>query len=73
MKLKLSLILFLVSGYAFQISAQTTNAWKQATSGGYTYKYVTGDPTHSRFYTLKNGLTVILSPTNKPTPTTQQQ
>jgi predicted Zn-dependent peptidase len=65
MKLKLSLILFLVSGYAFQISAQTANAWKQATSGGYTYKYVTGDPTHSRFYTLKNGLTVILSPTNK--------
>jgi predicted Zn-dependent peptidase len=39
--------------------------WKQATSGGYTYKYVTGDPTHSRFYTLKNGLTVILSPTDK--------
>ena len=39
--------------------------WKEATSGGYTYKYVTNDPYKVRFYTLKNGLTVILSPTSK--------
>lgn len=39
--------------------------WKEATSGGYTYKYVTNDPAKARFYTLKNGLSVILSPTNK--------
>lgn len=39
--------------------------WKEAQSGGYTYKYVTNDPTNARFYTLKNGLTVILSPTPK--------
>ena len=39
--------------------------WKEATSGGYTYKYVVNDPAKARFYTLKNGLTVILSPTNK--------
>ena len=39
--------------------------WKEATSGGYTYKYVTNDPAKARFYILKNGLTVILSPTNK--------
>ncbi len=39
--------------------------WQQATSAGYTYKYVTNDPAKARFYTLKNGLTVILSPTNK--------
>jgi secreted Zn-dependent insulinase-like peptidase len=39
--------------------------WKEATSGGYSYKYVTNDPAKARFYTLKNGLTVILSPTNK--------
>ena len=39
--------------------------WKEAKSGGYTYKYVTNDPTQARFYTLKNGLTVILSPTKK--------
>ncbi|OPC03861.1 peptidase M16 [Elizabethkingia ursingii] len=39
--------------------------WKEATSAGYTYKYVTNDPTSARYYTLKNGLTVILSPTKK--------
>lgn len=39
--------------------------WKEGSSAGFSYKYVTGDPTNSRFYTLKNGLTVILSPTNK--------
>ena len=39
--------------------------WKEASSEGYSYKYVTNDPAKSRFYTLKNGLTVILSPTNK--------
>lgn len=39
--------------------------WKEANEGGYTYRYVTNDPTNSRFYTLKNGLTVILSPSKK--------
>jgi len=39
--------------------------WKEATAAGYTYKYVTNDPAKARFYTLKNGLTVILSPTQK--------
>ena len=39
--------------------------WKEAVSAGYKYKYVTNDPAKARFYTLKNGLTVILSPTNK--------
>ncbi len=39
--------------------------WKTTTSGGYTYRSVSNDPTRARFYTLKNGLTVILSPTNK--------
>ncbi len=47
------------------VFAQSKFAWKQATSGGYTYKYVTNDPMKARFYTLKNGLTVILSPTAK--------
>ena len=42
--------------------AQSIYQWKTATSEGYTYKYVTNDPSKSRFYTLKNGLTVILSP-----------
>ncbi|HMO61206.1 MAG TPA: insulinase family protein [Ferruginibacter sp.] len=39
--------------------------WQTATSGGYTYKCVTNDPARARFYTLSNGLTVILSPTKK--------
>lgn len=39
--------------------------WKEGNEGGYTYKYVSNDPTHSRFYTLQNGLTVILSPSKK--------
>ncbi|MCF6402050.1 insulinase family protein [Chitinophaga filiformis] len=39
--------------------------WKEGTSGGYTYKYITNDPMKARFYTLKNGLTVILSVNKK--------
>jgi predicted Zn-dependent peptidase len=46
-------------------AAQSAYTWKQAASGGYTYKYVSGDPFAARFYTLKNGLTVILSPNKK--------
>ncbi|RFZ95191.1 insulinase family protein [Mucilaginibacter conchicola] len=65
MKIKLSLMLLLTGLSATTLKAQSPYVWKTATSGGYTYKYVTGDPTHSRFYTLKNGLTVILSPTAK--------
>ncbi|PST82359.1 peptidase M16 [Pedobacter yulinensis] len=54
---------FLITGLS--ASAQQLYQWKTTTSGGYTYKYVTNDPTRSRFYTLKNGLTVILSPNAK--------
>lgn len=53
----------------FQVSIAFSQAdkyqWKQASSAGYSYKYVSGDPANARFYTLKNGLTVILSSTNK--------
>jgi len=64
MKNKLLLIAgLLVTGSS--LMAQSAHQWKTATSGGYTYKYVTNDPTKSRFYTLKNGLTVILSPNPK--------
>ncbi len=61
----------IVSGVMLCISSVTAVAqsakfdWKEATSGGFTYKYVNNDPSKARFYTLKNGLTVILSPTNK--------
>lgn len=42
--------------------AQMQYQWKKAASGGYAYRYVTNDPLKTRFYTLRNGLTVILSP-----------
>jgi len=45
--------------------AQSNYQWKTASSGGYTYKYVTNDPTKARFYTLKNGLTIVLSANTK--------
>lgn len=47
------------------VAQNATYQWKTATAGGYTYKYVTNDPSKTRFYTLKNGLTVILSPNYK--------
>jgi hypothetical protein len=37
---------------------------EKQSSNGFEYKYVSNDPAKA-FYTLKNGLTVILSPTNK--------
>lgn len=49
------------TGYAFGQDFQ----WKEAKSNGYSYKYVTNDPTSARYYKLQNGLTVILSPTSK--------
>ncbi|TDS07474.1 M16 family metallopeptidase [Sphingobacterium paludis] len=39
--------------------------WKEAKEDGYTYRYVSNDPTQARFYKLNNGLTVILSPSKK--------
>ncbi|MCW2263149.1 MULTISPECIES: M16 family metallopeptidase [Sphingobacterium] len=46
--------------------AQSTKfQWKETTDGGYAYRYVTNDPVQTRFYKLKNGLTVILSPNAK--------
>ena len=65
MKFKRLLFLLLVIGQSLSLSAQSKYQWKQATSGGYTYKYVTNDPMATRFYTLKNGLSVILSPNKK--------
>ena len=64
MKLKLITVAFLLITGSFA-KAQNSYQWKTASSGGYTYKFVTNDPTKSRFYTLKNGLTVILSQNNK--------
>src|SRR5215218_1961688 len=57
------LLLLLLATASLQ--AQKKYEWKQSTSNGYAYKYVTNDPTNTRFYTLKNGLTVALSPNKK--------
>lgn len=63
--LKKLLFVGLVLASGFSVAQTGSYEWKTATSGGYTYKYVSNDPVKARFYTLKNGLTVILSPTNK--------
>ncbi|MDB5022003.1 MAG: peptidase [Pedobacter sp.] len=60
--------LLLIAGFLLtgsSLMAQTGYQWKTAASGGYTYKYVSNDPINARFYTLKNGLTVVLSPNTK--------
>ena len=62
MKFTHLLLLLLVTA---TVQAQKKYEWKQATSSGYTYKYVTNDPMNTRFYTLKNGLSVVLTPNNK--------
>lgn len=65
MKSKLLIFtLFLFAG-ALTTSAQKKYEWKQVTSNGYTYKYVSNDPIKARFYTLKNGLSVILTENHK--------
>src|ERR1700750_1650391 len=63
--LRSSFLLCLVLLTASPFAQTQKYEWKQATSNGYTYRYVTNDPSKTRFYTLKNGLTVILSATDK--------
>lgn len=58
-RLTFSLVGFLLP---FQLVFAQNHQWEEATSKGYTYRYVTNDPSGARFYTLQNGLTVILSP-----------
>ncbi|RQO29802.1 peptidase M16 [Taibaiella sp. KBW10] len=57
--------LIVVGSFQFSFAQDSKYQWKENTEGGYTYKYVTNDPSGARFYTLKNGLTVILSPNKK--------
>lgn len=64
MNAKRLLLLLLLTANTVMVGAQKYE-WKQATAAGYTYNYVTNDPMNARFYTLKNGLTVILSPNKK--------
>jgi predicted Zn-dependent peptidase len=41
---------------------QLSLSWQEKTEAGYTYKYVPADPIQLRVYTLKNGLTIYLTP-----------
>ncbi len=50
---------------ATEETGQSKYEWKEGKSAGYKYIYVSNDPMQARFYTLSNGLTVILSPTHK--------
>lgn len=61
MQLNKVFALLLLLSVACESIAQNKYQWKQASAGGYTYKYVTNDPIKTRFYTLKNGLSVILT------------
>src|SRR5690606_37552818 len=54
-------ILFLYLGSVLPVVAQVEHTWKEAEAAGYTYRYVSNDPMNTRFYTLKNGFTVILT------------
>lgn len=62
--LKSSLFLLFVC-LSLYSSGQVKYEWKEGNSNGYAYRYVSNDPMKARFYTLKNGLTVILSPNPK--------
>jgi len=64
MKLRSLIISFFIICNILTLSAQKYE-WKQSTSNGYTYKYVSNDPMKARFYTLENGLTVILTENHK--------
>src|SRR5271156_4722587 len=66
-KISILFLLVLLSGRSFAKDKDNNEkySWQEGKSGGYSYKYVTNDPMHTRFYTLSNGLTVILSPTHK--------
>lgn len=50
--------------------AQQPFEWNTNTEGNFTYKYVKNDPYRVRYYTLKNGFTVIMS-VNKDEPRLQ--
>ncbi|NIK93262.1 insulinase family protein [Mangrovimonas sp. CR14] len=60
----LLLVLFFL-GLFKGFSQQNDFHWEEKTSNGYTYKYVSNDPMQARFYTLDNGLQVILSVNQK--------
>lgn len=65
MRMTRYILLLGLAGVSLDGRAQEKHCWQEAGSGGYTYRFVTNDPIQARFYTLPNGLTVILSPNKK--------
>jgi predicted Zn-dependent peptidase len=65
MQLNKFLFLFLLVCVQLESRAQGKYQWKQAVAAGYSYKFVSSDPMQTRFYTLKNGLTVVLTVNHK--------
>lgn len=65
MKIKLKLLAVLLVALQAVWAQAGKYQWQTNTSGAYTYKTVAGDPMKARFYTLKNGLSVILSVNKK--------
>ena len=59
------IIWILLTGVGFLSASAQKYKWQDTVSGGYDYKCVSHDPMQARFYTLKNGLTVILSVNHK--------
>lgn len=65
-RLQLAAWMLVAGGLVAHAQSAKSYDWKTGTSpGGYTYKYLANDPMQARFYTLKNGLTVILSENKK--------
>lgn len=62
-RLTIALCLSLV--FTFAAVAQDKYTWKTGEQNGYEYQYVENDPTGARYYTLDNGLTVILAENHK--------
>jgi len=61
-------VIFVVIGLlivASGVEGQGKYVWKEDSSAGYIYRYVTNDPLQARLYTLSNGLTVLLSANHK--------
>ncbi|HUQ67184.1 MAG TPA: insulinase family protein [Flavitalea sp.] len=59
------LIVILFAFICLNVYSQDKYQWKETSTGGFRYRYVSNDPMKARFYRLKNGLTVILSRNNK--------
>ncbi len=63
--LKSAKLFFLSLLFFCTVSGQKKHEWRDGSSEGIAYRYVTNDPMKVRLYTLKNGLTVLLSPNKK--------